>query len=75
MEFTYSAIFDFINVHSQVFIDPNAKDNVPKQSSAAKPWMVAQVPQVTKDSANDICLKKDGALCIIMVVKDKASLD
>ena len=33
------------------------------------------VPQLTTDSANDICLKKDGALCIIMIVKDKASLD
>ena len=30
---------------------------------------------MTKDSGNDICLKKDGALCIIMVVKDKASID
>lgn len=30
---------------------------------------------MTKDSGNDICLKKDGALCIIMAVKDKASLE
>lgn len=30
---------------------------------------------MTKDSGNDICLKKDGTLCVIMVVKDKASLD
>ena len=27
---------------------------------------------MTKDSANDICLKKDGALCVILVVKDRA---
>jgi len=33
------------------------------------------VAQLTKDSGNDLCLKKDGALCIIMAVKDKASLD
>lgn len=30
---------------------------------------------MTKESANDICLKKDGSLCVIMVVKDAASLD
>lgn len=33
------------------------------------------VPQLTKDSGNDICLKKDGALCIILVSKDKGSLN
>jgi hypothetical protein len=30
---------------------------------------------MTKDSGNDLCLKKDGALCIMMAVKDRASLD
>lgn len=30
---------------------------------------------MTKDSGNDICLKKDGALCIILAVKDAASVD
>ena len=30
---------------------------------------------MTQDSGNDICLKKDGSLCIIMVVKDASSLD
>jgi len=30
---------------------------------------------MTKDSGNDICLKKDGALCVILVVKNKDSLD
>ena len=30
---------------------------------------------MTKDSANDICLKKDGSLCVILLVKDKASLE
>ena len=23
-EFTYSALFEFLNVHSQIFVDPNA---------------------------------------------------
>ena len=29
------------------------------------------VPQLTKDSANDVCLQKDGILCVILVTKDK----
>ena len=75
-EFTYNSIFEFINVHSQIFVDPTAKENeAPKQSNASKPWMIPHVPQMTKDSGNDICLKKDGALCVIYVVKDRSSLD
>ena len=30
---------------------------------------------MTKDSANDICLKKDGSLCVILLAKDRASVD
>lgn len=30
---------------------------------------------MTEDSGNDICLKKDGSLCIILVVKDAASIN
>lgn len=55
-EFTYKKLFEFLNVHSQIFVDPNSKDNVPKQSSAAKPWLTVPVPQITQDSGNDICL-------------------
>ena len=68
--FLYAEIFEFLNVHSQVFVDPNSKDNAPKQSSAAKPWLVVPVPEMTKDSANDICLKKDGSLCVILLAKE-----
>jgi hypothetical protein len=73
-EFNYQEIFEFLNIHSQVFIDPNALENEVKTSSASKPWLVKPVPEMTKDSGNDICLKKDGALCIILVVKDKNTL-
>ena len=33
------------------------------------------MPYMAKDSANDLCLKKDGTLCVIYVVKDAASSD
>jgi len=75
-EFSYKSIFEFLNVHSQVFIDPNAAENAPSQTNAAsKPWLVVQVPQMTQDSANDICLKKDGSLCVVLVVPNKAALN
>jgi len=30
---------------------------------------------MTKESGNDICLKKDGSLCVIIMVKDKSQLN
>jgi hypothetical protein len=46
-----------------------------KKSSASKPWLMAQMPLMNADSGNDICLKKDGTLCVITVIKDQASMD
>lgn len=69
-EFSYNSIFEFINVHSQIFVDPNAKENEPKQNAAAKPWLTVKVPQLTAESGNDVCLKKDGTLCVILLNKD-----
>lgn len=36
--------------------------------------MVVPVPQMTKDSGNDICLQKDGALCVVLIAKNKDSV-
>ena len=55
-------------------MDPNAKDNQPKQSAASKPWLTVPVAEMTKESGNDICLKKDGSLCVIIMVKDKSQI-
>lgn len=57
-------------MHSQIFVDPNAKDNQPKTNAAAKPWLTISVPQLTADSGNDVCLMRDGTLCVVLVVKD-----
>lgn len=29
-DFFYQPIFEFLNIHSQIFVDPNSKDNTPK---------------------------------------------
>jgi len=36
--------------------------------------LIANLPLLTKDSGNDICLQKAGVLCIIVVSKDSNSL-
>ena len=46
-DFKYQPIFEFLNIHSQIFIDPNAKENEVKTSSASKPWLVKPVPEMT----------------------------
>ena len=46
-----------------------------KKSSAAKPWLVKPVAQLTKDSGHDLCMAKDGSLCIILINKDAASVN
>ena len=45
------------------------------KSSAAKAWLNQPIPFLSKDSANDICLKKDGTLCVIYVVPEAAQSD
>lgn len=69
--FAYSDIFEFLNVHSQIFVDPNSQDNTPKQSAAAKPWLIVPVPEMTLTSGNDICFKKDGSLCVILLTNER----
>lgn len=70
-DFSYQAIFDFINIYSETFVFRN--DEQVAVSAASKPWLSERVPQVTSDSADDICLKKEGALCVIYVAKDAAT--
>jgi hypothetical protein len=71
-EYTYQAIFDFINVYSETFVFKNVEETI--ASAASKPWLTERVPQLTGDSAEDICLKKEGALCVLYIVKDREHL-
>ena len=41
------------------------------KSSASKPWLSEKVPSLNIDSANDICLKKEGALCVIYIIPNE----
>jgi hypothetical protein len=68
-EYSYQAIFDFINIYSETFVfRTNNEESV--VSAASKPWLTEKVPRITSDSADDICLKKEDALCVIYIAKD-----
>lgn len=72
--FTYKALFEFINIYSETFVFGGTSDD-PVESSATKPWLTQPMPYLSKESANDICLKKDGILCVIYVLKSAADSD
>jgi len=71
--FTYKRLFEWINIYSETFVFKGADETV--ESSASKPWLSQPMPYLSKESANDICLKKDGILCVMYVVKDKSASD
>lgn len=68
-DFSYQAIFDFINIYSETFVFRGDQEEV-ATSAASKPWLNERVPQLTSDSIDDICLKKESALCVIYIAKD-----
>lgn len=68
--FSYSDLFEFINTYSETFVFK--QDEEPVESSASKPWLTQSVPFLSKESGNDLCLKKDGVLCVVYVVPEAA---
>jgi hypothetical protein len=68
-EYSYQAIFDFINIYSETFVFRDNNEEA-VTSAASKPWLNERVPQISGDSFDDICLKKDGALCAIYITKN-----
>lgn len=53
-EYKFKALFDFLNVHSEVFVPGGGSA---ADSAATKEWLTHVVPQLHQKSANDICLK------------------
>jgi hypothetical protein len=65
--YTYSELFEFINIYSETFVFVGDQEQKEVKSAATNPWLNMATPFLTKDSANDICLQKDGTLCVIFV--------
>lgn len=73
--YSYQELFEFINIHSETFVfgKDDGKDEGPK--AASKPWLNEPLPFLNKDSGNDLCLIKDGTLCVMYVVPNAGASD
>jgi hypothetical protein len=67
----YYDISTFINVYSEVF-DFGDVGKPQIESAASKAWMSERLPQLHKDSSQDICFGKKG-LCVILMSKETPS--
>lgn len=73
-DYSYNALFEFINTYSETFVFKQADDGA-VESRASRPWLSEPVPFLSKESGNDICFKKDGVLCVIYAVPTAAESD
>lgn len=69
-ELNFKEIFDFVNIYSETFV-PGGKAQ--SSSLGSKPWTEQSVPELFKQSADDICFGKDGALCGILLSSEAPS--
>lgn len=70
--YTYSELFEFINIYSETFVFVGDQEQKEVKSAASKTWLNVKAPYLTKDSGNDVCLKKDGTLCVVYVLPNAA---
>jgi hypothetical protein len=47
-------MFEFLNIYSEAFVPGGGSSS---DSTATKSWLTEIVPEMTRFSANDICLK------------------
>jgi len=70
----YKPIFEFMNVFSETFFvvgeDKLKPSEITKQD---KPWLNEKLPELTKESSNEVCFRVDGIICVILVNKEKPS--
>lgn len=58
-DINYYNIANFINIHSEIFDFGDAPEAELK-SAASKPWMSEKLPQLSQQSAKDVCFGKKG---------------
>ena len=68
-EMKFNTIYDFLNPYSEKFVfgDVRAKMKDDEQK-VMKPWLIEELPELTKSSANDVCFHS-GKLCVILIDK------
>lgn len=65
----YKDIADFCNVYQETFFRVG-EESTPNEEPK-KPWMNDKFPEYTKESAATLCFNVDGALCVLVVNKEK----
>lgn len=73
-ETKYKPIFEFVNVYSETFFrvgENNTRGTDSGSAANAKPWLNEKLPELTKESGNELCFKVDGVVCVILLHKDK----
>jgi hypothetical protein len=68
-EINYKKIMDFCNVYQQTFFRVG-EESTPNEEPK-KPWMTDRFPEYTKESAGTLCFNVDGALCVLIINKEK----
>jgi len=70
-EMRYKQIMDFCNIYQETFFRVG-EESTPNEEPK-KPWMTDRFPEYTKESAGTLCFNVDGALCVLIVHKEKPS--
>ena len=70
-EMRYRLIMDFVNVYQETFFRVG-EESTPNEEPK-KPWMTEKFPEYTKESAGTLCFNVDGALCVLVIDKEKPS--
>ena len=68
-EMRYKLIMDFCNVYQETFFRVG-EESTPNEEPK-KPWMTEKFPEYTKESAGTLCFNVDGALCVLVIYKEK----
>ena len=68
-EMRYKQIMDFCNIYQETFFRVG-EESTPNEEPK-KPWMTERFPEYTKESAGTLCFNVDGALCVLIVHKEK----
>lgn len=70
-EMNYYGISNFINVYSEIFDFGDSAEQI-TGSAASKPWMTETLPELTAESAKDICYENKG-VCVILFTQGPPS--
>ena len=68
-EMKYKLIMDFCNIYQETFFRVG-EESTPNEEPK-KPWMTEKFPEYTKESAGTLCFNVDGALCVLVIHKEK----